>query len=87
MFKFIFFMFFFLVLLVLLMGFSVLRTIKNVLFGTGKKKTKQRKQTTKGSASTEQRTSQHNTYNPPSPRKKIIAEDEGEYVDYEEVKQ
>ena len=68
MFKFLFVMFFFFILLVFLMGFSILRTFKNILFGSGSsgKKGEQRRQT--------------------SSRKKIFAKDEGEYVDYEEVK-
>ena len=35
MFKFLFVMFFFFILLVFLMGFSILRTFKNILFGSG----------------------------------------------------
>ena len=35
MFKFLFVMFFFFILLIFLMGFSILRTFKNILFGSG----------------------------------------------------
>lgn len=47
MFKFLFVMFFFFILLVFLMGFSILRTFKNILFGSGSsgKKGEQRRQT------------------------------------------
>ena len=46
MFKFLFVMFFFFILLVFLMGFSILRTFKNILFGSGSsgKKGEQRRQ-------------------------------------------
>ena len=75
MFKFLFVMFFFFILLVFLMGFSILRTFKNILFGSGSsgKKGEQRRQTREEYASQ-------------ASRKKIFAKDEGEYVDYEEVK-
>ena len=78
-------MFFFFILLVFLMGFSILRTFKNILFGSGScgKKGGQRRQTTTSSSS-----GRSSTYEEPSSvsRKKIFAKDEGEYVDYEEVK-
>ncbi|GAB6395225.1 MAG: DUF4834 family protein [Bacteroidales bacterium] len=75
MFKFLFVLFSFFVLLVLLMGFSVLRTLKNILFGGG--------QNMKSSRQKQQR--QENKRQPSS-RKKIFGRNEGEYVDYEEVK-
>jgi hypothetical protein len=73
MFKFLFFIFFFVILLTLLMGFSVLRTIKNVLFGSSPRKNtrQQQRQTTQKKTTT---------------RKKIFDKGEGEYIDYEEVK-
>ena len=81
MFKFLFVMFFFFILLVFLMGFSILRTFKNILFGSGSsgKKGEQRRQTSGYSSAREEYASQGS-------RKKIFAKDEGEYVDYEEVK-
>lgn len=84
MFKFLFVMFFFFILLVFLMGFSILRTIKNILFGNGNngRKEEQRSrsyETRSNNSARNERTSQ-------TSRKKIFAEDEGEYVDYEEVK-
>jgi hypothetical protein len=74
MFKFIFFLFFFGLLLTLLMGFSVLRTIRNVIFGNPEPKRTTRQQ------------QQHQTTQKKTTRKKIFTKDEGEYIDYEEVK-
>ena len=85
MFKFLFVMFFFFILLVFLMGFSILRTFKNMLFGSGSsnaKKGEQRRQTSSYSGGQRQ---SHNTAEPAN-RKKIFTKDEGEYVDFEEVK-
>ena len=46
MFKFLFVIFFFFILLVFLMGFSILRTFKNIFFGSGNntRKGEQRRQ-------------------------------------------
>ncbi len=82
MFKFIFVLFFMFLLLLFLLGFSVIRTFKNILFGKGgstnssgqKRQTSNRQQY---SSNSRQQTTN---------RKKIISNDEGEYVDYEEVK-
>lgn len=82
-------MFFFFILLVFLMGFSILRTFKNILFGSGSsgKKGGQRRQTSSSSSSSSSRSSSANSaYEESMSRKKIFAKDEGEYVDYEEVK-
>lgn len=87
MFKFLFVMFFFFILLVFLMGFSILRTFKNILFGSsnsGKKGEGQRRQTS--SQNNNSQASQHEEYSNPTSRKKIFTKEEGEYVDYEEVK-
>lgn len=87
MFKFLFVMFFFFILLVFLMGFSILRTFKNILFGSsnsGRKGEGQRRQTSSQSNNTQ--ASQHEEYSNPASRKKIFTKEEGEYVDYEEVK-
>jgi hypothetical protein len=82
MFKFIFVMFFLFMLLLFLLGFSVLRTIKNILFGKSDSVNKGKQQQTNTNRRQSSRTeSQNATY-----RKKIIPKDEGEYVDYEEVK-
>lgn len=86
MFKFLFVAFFFFMLLLFLMGFSVVRTFKTLLFGKDTNADKQ-KQQRKTSSSSRQRTDGTNSNaSYEAPRKKIIAEDEGEYVDYEEVK-
>ena len=88
MFKFLFFMFFFFILLVFLMGFSILRTFKNILFGSGSsgKKGEQRRQTSGYSSNARSNSSAREEYASQASRKKIFAKDEGEYVDYEEVK-
>ena len=103
MFKFLFVMFFFFILLVFLMGFSIfrrqrqmcirdrfsiLRTFKNILFGSGSsgKKGEQRRQTSGYSSDARSNSSAREEYASQASRKKIFAKDEGEYVDYEEVK-
>lgn len=90
MFKFLFVMFFFFILLVFLMGFSILRTFKNMLFGSGSgngKKGEQRRQTSSntGKQQRQARDEAQDNY-AAADRKKIFAKDEGEYVDFEEVK-
>ena len=90
MFKFLFVMFFFFLLLVFLMGFSVLRTVKNILFGSGNKGKKsggQRRQESDYSSGSRGHSASAGDYNSrQASRKKIFAKEEGEYVDYEEVK-
>lgn len=88
MFKFLFVMFFFFILLVFLMGFSILRTFKNILFGSSNsRKGEQRQQTTNKKYSDRQSQSESREEDyASSNRKKIFAKDEGEYVDFEEVK-
>ncbi|MCD7975962.1 MAG: DUF4834 family protein [Tannerellaceae bacterium] len=85
MFKFLFMIFFLFLLLVFLMGFSILRTFKNLLFGSGNKgqKSEQRRRTGNRQTSGQQRS--RNEYTT-SQKKKIFTPDEGEYIDYEEVK-
>ena len=85
MFKFLFVMFFFFILLVFLMGFSI---FKNILFGSGSsgKKGEQRRQTSGYSSDARSNSSAREEYASQVSRKKIFAKDEGEYVDYEEVK-
>lgn len=88
MFKFLFVMFFFFILLVFLMGFSILRTVKNILFGSvsSGKKSGQHRQTSGYSSNAHSGKSSREEYSSKSSRKKIFTKDEGEYVDYEEVK-
>ena len=81
MFKFLFVMFFFFVLLLFLMGFSVVRTFKRMLFGNPKSETYRRQANT--SSSRQQSDRQENMA---ASKKKLISKDEGEYVEYEEVK-
>ena len=78
MFKFLFVMFF----------FFILRTFKNILFGSGSsgKKGEQRRQTSGYSSDARSNSSAREEYASQVSRKKIFAKDEGEYVDYEEVK-
>ena len=81
-------MYFFYILLVFLMGFSILRTFKNMLFGSGssnEKKGEQRRQTSSYSGGQQQSHAAEDDYASAN-RKKIFAKDEGEYVDFEEVK-
>lgn len=89
MFKFLFIMFFFFILLVFLMGFSILRTFKNMLFGSsnkGKKEAGQRRQTNHYTSGSRDGSRHEQEHARSGSRKKIFAKDEGEYVDYEEVK-
>lgn len=89
MFKFLFVVFFLFLLLVFLMGFSILRTFKNIFFGsnTSRKKEEYRSANNRSSAPSEPTSDTvdddaRTSYR----RKKIFSKDEGEYVDYEEVK-
>lgn len=86
MFKFIFVMFFMFLILLFLLGFSVLRTFKNILFGKGSSASRGEQRRKASSSSRQHNSSTSGTQQNASIRKKIIGEDEGEYVDYEEVK-
>lgn len=91
MFKFLFVIFFFFVLLVFLMGFSILRTIKNLFLGSGNsvRRGERRRQTNRDTSGRRATARDDEGAADPSPyvhRRKIFAKDEGEYVDYEEVK-
>ena len=83
MFKFLFVIFSVFILLLFLMGFSVFRVLKSLFFGSGnnERKTQQQRRQSNRTSSNQQYTQQET-----SQRKKIIEKDEGEYVDYEEVK-
>ena len=66
--------------LVSLLGFSVLRSFRDFFFGKPKSKqrsTSQNRQSSQTRSSTDRQRQS---------RKKVISADEGEYVDYEEVK-
>jgi len=64
---------------VLLFGFSVLRMFLGAIFGT-------RPKPRNVSSSNQQNTRQTNRQTKAAPTKKIITRDEGEYVDFEEIK-
>ncbi len=86
MFKFLFIMFLFFLLLVFLAGFSILRAFKNMLFGGGESShTKSSRKRRDDGSRRRQNTSQGNNGSPT--RGKIFPKDEGEYVDFEEIKQ
>lgn len=95
MFKFLSVIFLFGILLVFLLGFSILRSFKRILFGSGSndaKKGEQRRKksnySTSGAQHQKHTTSKNTTTEDYSSanRKKIFAKDEGEYVDFEEVR-
>lgn len=81
-----FFIAFFVFILMFLAGFSVFRTLKNIFYGDGKnqKTTSQRRQNTRTATNNPNSRQQEYT---PTPKKKIFSDDEGEYVEYEEVKE
>lgn len=88
MFKFLIVSFFMFVVLMALMGFSVLRMLRNFFFGNPdahKKKTSQGHRSSSSSSSSSRRNQRYREeeYHP---KRKIISDDEGEYVDYEEIK-
>ncbi|MDL2281971.1 DUF4834 family protein [Parabacteroides sp. OttesenSCG-928-G06] len=74
---------FFFVILMFLMGFSVFRTFREIFFGSPKR----RASATQNSRTNNQSTQQQRPDNNPPQRKKIFTKDEGEYVDYEEMKE
>ncbi|MDR1880313.1 MAG: DUF4834 family protein [Tannerellaceae bacterium] len=81
------FLFFFFLLLMFLMGFSVVRMFRNMLFGNGANERKPGQQQRPGNKKNagQSRTSRQPQDAPP--RRKLFPKDEGEYVDYEEVKE
>jgi hypothetical protein len=81
--KFILFIFFFILLLGFLAGFSIIRAVRNALFGPPPNARNAKQQQRKSSGKNTSRTQAQSA---PPPRKKIFAKDEGEYIDYEEVK-
>ena len=79
---------FFLFILASILGFSALRMLKRLLFGNGNnnaKKAQKRQQTNESSSTRQQQSHARESYTP-TQRKKIFTPDEGEYVDYEDVK-
>lgn len=84
MFKFLFFMFFLFMLLLFLMGFSVLRSFKRFFFGESNRSESSRPQSSHRPSSS--RAEEETRRSRATQRKKIFTQDDGEYVDYEEVK-
>lgn len=89
MFKFLFIIFAFFILLLFLLGFSIFRTFKNIFFGRGNTSKQnpyyQQRQQQSNASQRRDATSQQNNSSQDN-RKKIFTKDEGEYVDYEEIK-
>ena len=83
MFKFLFFMFFLFLLLLFLMGFSVLRSFKRFFFGENNRSESSRPHNQRSSST---RAEAETRRSRATQRKKIFTQDDGEYVDYEEVK-
>lgn len=76
--------FFFLLILLLVFGFSIIGSIFRFIFGGGKRQESRR------AYSTSQNNESSKTYTNAQPnnnRKKIFDKDDGEYVDFEEVKE
>ena len=89
MFKFLFFMFFLFLLLLFLMGFSVLRSFKRFFFGESNRSGNSYQQSNRTQANSRQsgsRAEEESRRTRAAQRKKIFKQDDGEYVDYEEVK-
>lgn len=79
-------MIFFFILLVLLMGFSMLRAFKRFFLGDSRPDAKKEaRQQRNPYSSTDSRQYTSSSVKTPA-KKKIIDDDEGEYVDFEEVK-
>lgn len=91
----------FIFVLIVLIGFTILGNILRVLFGFGRRGTNyqdrtytDQKQTTYSQTKTPEEeesytktsSSSQKRSRPSGPKKKIFDDDEGEYVDYEEVK-
>ena len=93
MFHFLGFIFFF-ILIVLLIGFIILWRIVNTFLGLGKRMTGTANSNTQGqqrtayqrTENTEKSSSQSTTSNS-ADKKKVFADDEGEYVEFEEIKE
>lgn len=77
MFKFAFIVVFIIFFLLFLVGFSVFRTIKGILFGGGK-------QAPGDQTRSQQRNQQQSSQSQPK-HQKLFEKDEGEYIDFEEV--
>lgn len=86
--RFLFIVFALFFLLMFLMGFSVVRTFKGLFFGSGNKRNTQQRPGNRNTSSSNRQQQQQarQEQENASLRKKIFNKDEGEYVDYEEIK-
>ena len=87
--KFLLVMFLLFILLVVLLGFSLIRSVRNIFFGSGDRKRTSSGTASSGNGGREHRAAGHSSHGHWSVRrkKKIFGKDEGEYVDYEEIKE
>lgn len=86
--KFVLIIFLFFLLLVFLLDFSLVRSLGRFLFGSGNKSTTTQHRSSRARQQQHTSRQQRPADTPrPQPKKKIIDKDEGEYVDYEEVKE
>lgn len=74
-------------LLIIFIGFSILGSILRMLFGFGRRNNpyKQQPQTDEAREYTKTYSSSQTRTSSPKNRRKIFSDDEGEYVDFEEV--
>ena len=89
MFKFLFLIAAFFALMVILMGFSVFRAFRTMLFGSSDNKSRRENENRRRRAEQQRREreeEQERMKREASAQKKIFSKDDGEYVDYEEIK-
>ena len=79
--KFLFIIFLLFVFLVFIFGFSIIRLLFGGLFGT-----RPQQSASKSQSKNQTKTNQTNNQKKSNPTKKIITPDEGEYIDFEEIK-
>lgn len=86
--KFLFFFVFLFFVLVFLLGFSILRGVKRLFFGDNGRKERRTSSASRPDASSSSSYAEETEGEPRvRRRKKVYARNEGEYVDYEEVKE
>ena len=80
--------FFLIIIIVLIFGLSIISGILRLLFGFGRKSSSQHTQSRNQQNTYHQEDKKEDAGNTPSSRnhKKLFDKDEGEYVDFEEVK-
>ena len=83
-------LFFFIIIIVLVIGLSLIRGVLRLIFGFGLRTTSQNSQQNRTYQDSYRRNEKESYNNDSSSqahnRKKIFDDDEGEYVDFEEVK-